>query len=107
MALHFESGASNFSIARSRKDKPTQSVASSLCAALTHPVSSGILVAKIINKDNSQQGAPMPDYDLPARGNVPLAYVLSAVLGIVIIAIVIWLFTLLLTAGKAPAHSQS
>jgi cobalt/nickel transport system permease protein len=51
-------------------------------------------------------GAPMPDYDIPALGNAQLAYVLSAVLGIVIIAIVVWLFTLLLTSGKAPAPSQ-
>jgi hypothetical protein len=36
-----------------------------------------------------------------------LAYVLSAVVGIVIVGIVVWLFTLLLTSGKAPARSQS
>ena len=48
--------------------------------------------------------APLPDYDLPASGNATLGYILSAAVGIVIIAIVVWLFTLLVTSGKkSPA----
>jgi cobalt/nickel transport system permease protein len=64
-------------------------------------------VPKGLEQLSSLWGAPMPDYDLPALGNAQLAYVLSAVVGIVIVGIVVWLFTLLLTSGKAPARSQS
>ncbi|HUH99358.1 MAG TPA: cobalt transporter CbiM [Anaerolineales bacterium] len=45
-------------------------------------------------------GAPFAGYDLPLLGNVNLGYVFSAVMGVVIIAIVVWLFTILLTAGS-------
>ena len=42
-------------------------------------------------------GAPLADYDLPVLGNTNLGYVLSAVAGVVIIALLVWLFTALLT----------
>lgn len=45
-------------------------------------------------------GAPLAGYDLPALGNANVGYLLSAVLGIAIVALVVWLFTLLLTAGS-------
>jgi cobalt/nickel transport system permease protein len=48
-------------------------------------------------------GAPLAGYDLPALGNSNLGYVLSAVVGIVLIAIVAWLFTALLTSGSRSA----
>jgi cobalt/nickel transport system permease protein len=44
-------------------------------------------------------GAPMADYDLPALGNSNLGYLLSAVVGIILIAVVVWLFSMLLTKG--------
>jgi cobalt/nickel transport system permease protein len=44
--------------------------------------------------------APMPDYDLPALGNASLAYILSALVGIVIVVVVVWLFTTLVTVRK-------
>jgi cobalt/nickel transport system permease protein len=47
-------------------------------------------------------GAPLARYDLPALGNANLGYVLSALLGIMVIALIVWLFTVLLTA-----HSNS
>jgi cobalt/nickel transport system permease protein len=52
--------------------------------------------------------APMPDYDLPALGNANLGYILSAVVGIIVIAVVVWLFTFLVTSGKksTPEVSQ-
>ncbi len=37
-------------------------------------------------------GAPIPDYDIPALGNINLSYLLSAILGVVITVIVVWLF---------------
>ncbi len=46
-------------------------------------------------------GAPLPRYDLPALGNAPLGYVLSAILGIALITFLVWLFTLLITRGKS------
>ena len=42
-------------------------------------------------------GAPMAGYDLAILGNAPLGYVLSAVVGILVVGIVVWLFTRLLT----------
>ena len=44
-------------------------------------------------------GAPFANYNLPALGNANLGYIFSAVAGIVIIAVVVWLFSMLLTAG--------
>lgn len=44
-------------------------------------------------------GAPLAGYDLPVLGNANMGYVLSALLGISIIALVVWLFTLLLTSS--------
>ena len=51
-------------------------------------------------------GAPLADYDLPALGNANLGYLLSAVLGIAIVALVVWLFTALLTAGAKPVEKN-
>ncbi len=48
-------------------------------------------------------GAPLARYDLPALGNIHLGYMLSAVLGIVLIAVVAWLLTALLTRGQSSA----
>jgi hypothetical protein len=42
-------------------------------------------------------GAPLARYDLPALGNANLGYLFSAVLGVLVIGIVVWLFTVLLT----------
>ncbi len=52
-------------------------------------------------------GAPMPDYDIPALGNVTLSYVLSAILGIFIVGIITWLFTRLVSSPAVkPAESS-
>lgn len=45
-------------------------------------------------------GAPMADYELPALGNPSLGYILSAVVGIILIGIVTWLFTKLFTFSR-------
>ncbi|MBI5293434.1 MAG: cobalt transporter CbiM [Chloroflexi bacterium] len=50
-------------------------------------------------------GAPLARYDLPALGNTKLGYTLSAVLGIVLIAVVAWLLTALLTRGQSSARN--
>jgi cobalt/nickel transport system permease protein len=47
--------------------------------------------------------APMPDYDITALGNANLGYILSAVVGILVIVGVVWLFSILVTSGKKPA----
>jgi cobalt/nickel transport system permease protein len=44
--------------------------------------------------------APIPDYDVPAMGNTTLVYVLSALVGIIIVTIIVWLFVTLITTGK-------
>lgn len=48
-------------------------------------------------------GAPLARYDLPALGNVRLGYILSAVVGIVLIAVIAWLFSALLGRGQGSA----
>lgn len=50
-------------------------------------------------------GAPLAGYDLPLLGNANLGYVLSAFLGIAVIALVVWLFTLLLTGRARPTQN--
>jgi cobalt/nickel transport system permease protein len=42
-------------------------------------------------------GAPLAGYNLPVLGNTNLGYLFSAVLGIAVVGIVVWLFTALLT----------
>jgi cobalt/nickel transport system permease protein len=44
--------------------------------------------------------APLPGYNLPATGNADLGYVLSALVGTVVIGIVVWLLTLLATLRR-------
>ena len=48
-----------------------------------------------LNKLGSLWGAPVPDYDIPSLGNVRLSYLLSAILGVVLTVIVVWLFSTL------------
>jgi cobalt/nickel transport system permease protein len=52
-------------------------------------------------------GAPLSGYDLPALGNTNLGYVLSAIVGIAIIALVVWLFTMLLTADSSSKKQST
>jgi cobalt/nickel transport system permease protein len=44
--------------------------------------------------------APMPGYNVPAFGNANIGYILSAVVGILVIIGVAWLFSLFVTRGK-------
>jgi cobalt/nickel transport system permease protein len=53
-----------------------------------------------MEKLSSLWSAPAPDYDLPSLGNTPVAYILSAVVGIIIVSIITWLFIKLATTGK-------
>ncbi len=52
-------------------------------------------------------GAPMAGYDLPTLGNTNLGYLLSAVLGIALVALVIWLFMMLLTSGSGSQKQKN
>jgi cobalt/nickel transport system permease protein len=47
--------------------------------------------------------APLPDYDLPALKNANLGYILSGIVGTIVIGIVAWLFTMLVTIRKSEA----
>jgi cobalt/nickel transport system permease protein len=53
-----------------------------------------------MEKLSSLWSAPVPDYDLPSLGNTPVAYILSAIVGIIIVGIITWLFIKLATTGK-------
>jgi cobalt/nickel transport system permease protein len=57
-----------------------------------------------MEKLSSLWSAPMPDYDVPALGNANLSYIFSAVVGIIVIAVVVWLFTMLVTIRKSEAR---
>jgi cobalt/nickel transport system permease protein len=52
-------------------------------------------------------GAPLAGYNLPALGNTNLGYILSAVLGILVIVVVVWLFTMLVTIHSSPAKKEN
>jgi cobalt/nickel transport system permease protein len=51
-------------------------------------------------------GAPMPDYDVPALGNASIAYILSAVVGIALVMLVVWLFVTLLTNRRRAGDAR-
>ncbi len=51
-------------------------------------------------------GAPLAGYHLPALGNANLGYILSALLGILVLALVIWLFTMLLTRRSGSSMRE-
>jgi cobalt/nickel transport system permease protein len=51
-------------------------------------------------------GAPLKGYALPALGNSSAGYILSAGVGIVVVAIVAWLFTTLLTSNRPPSARE-
>jgi cobalt/nickel transport system permease protein len=51
-------------------------------------------------------GAPLKAYDLPALGNSSLGYILSAAVGIVVVAVLAWLFTTLLTSSRSVSKSK-
>lgn len=54
---------------------------------------------------SSLWGAPLADYELPWLANANLGYVISAVVGIVVVALVVWLFSMLLVSRrKSEAH---
>lgn len=51
--------------------------------------------------------APMSGYDLPALENSNLGYILSGIVGTIVIGIVVWLFTMLVSARKSePGKSE-
>jgi cobalt/nickel transport system permease protein len=52
-------------------------------------------------------GAPLADYDLPMLGNANLGYVLSALVGIGITVLVVWLFTLLLVSNTTSKKQST
>jgi cobalt/nickel transport system permease protein len=59
-----------------------------------------------LEKLSSLWGAPLAGYNLPVLGNVNLGYMLSALVGILVVAVVVWLFTLLLT-GRSPSKREN
>jgi cobalt/nickel transport system permease protein len=58
-----------------------------------------------LEKLSTLWGAPLAGYDLPALGNANMGYLLSAVVGILIVALVVWLFTILLTSGSKQQNT--
>jgi cobalt/nickel transport system permease protein len=48
--------------------------------------------------------APLPGYNLPALKNASLGYLLSGITGTIVIGIVVWLFTMLVTVRKSQPN---
>jgi cobalt/nickel transport system permease protein len=48
--------------------------------------------------------APLPGYNLPALKNANLGYLFSGITGTIVIGIVVWLFTLLVTVRKSQSN---
>lgn len=51
-------------------------------------------------------GAPIPDYDVPALGNANVSYILSAIAGVVLTIVVVWLFSALLSNRRGSKESR-
>ncbi len=51
-------------------------------------------------------GAPLAGYNLRALGNSSLGYVLSAAVGLVVVGVLAWLFTVLLTSGRPGSKKK-
>lgn len=51
-------------------------------------------------KFSSLWSAPAADYDLPSLGSTTAAYILSAIVGIVFVSVLVWLFVRLATSRK-------
>lgn len=60
-----------------------------------------------LEKLSTLWGAPLAGYDLPLLGNANLGYIVSAVAGIAVIGLVVWLFTMLLTAGSGSQKQNT
>ncbi len=52
-------------------------------------------------------GAPLAGYDVPVVGNSHIGYLLSAVVGILLVGLLAWLFTTLLASRGKPAARQN
>ena len=52
-------------------------------------------------------GAPMAGYNLPSLGNANLGYLFSAVVGILVTGIVVWLFAMLLTVRTTDTAKKA
>ncbi len=52
-------------------------------------------------------GAPLAGYNLHALGNANLGYLLSAFLGIAVVTIVVWLFTMLVMTGSKTQERKN
>jgi cobalt/nickel transport system permease protein len=51
-------------------------------------------------------GAPLAGYELPVLGNAPLGYLLSALVGILVTGVVVWLFSKLLMSGRSKRDEE-
>ena len=55
-------------------------------------------------------GAPMAGYEVPALGNASLGYIISALLGVLLVGVMVALFSLLFSPGnplKKPCTSRA
>jgi cobalt/nickel transport system permease protein len=52
-------------------------------------------------------GAPLAGYDLPVLGNTNFGYLLSAAVGVVVIGVIVWLFSMLVAARSNPRKNEN
>jgi cobalt/nickel transport system permease protein len=67
-------------------------------------------IPKGLEQLSSLWSAPLPDYDLPVLGNPTVSYILSALVGILVVVGVFWLLSMLVTGSqkitKEPSGSK-
>jgi cobalt/nickel transport system permease protein len=64
-------------------------------------------IPKGLGKLSGLWSAPIPNYNISALGNVNVAYILSAIVGVLITIGVVWLFSILATSGKKTSSNIS
>jgi cobalt/nickel transport system permease protein len=64
-------------------------------------------IPKGLEQLGSLWSAPIPDYDIPALGNANLGYIISAVVGILAVSIITWLFATAFTTGRKGNRKES
>jgi cobalt/nickel transport system permease protein len=63
-------------------------------------------IPKGLERLGSLWSAPIPDYDIAALGNASLGYIISAILGIIVIGFLTWLLTTAIASGRSGSDGE-
>jgi cobalt/nickel transport system permease protein len=62
-------------------------------------------IPKGLEQLSSLWSAPIPDYDIAALGNADLGYIISAVLGVIVVGFLAWLLITVFSSGRPAKNS--